>query len=62
MDCVGEELFPRAWFPEKQDGQRRFRALLHVVKQPKQRTILSDDAESAAFGLKAVEFRIVDGV
>ena len=58
---MGEELFPCAWFSEKEDGQRRLCALLHVVKQPKQGTILGEDAELAGFGLKAVEFRIADG-
>src|SRR6185312_13054047 len=62
VDGAGKELFPCAWFPEQQDGQRRLRAFLHVLKQPKQGAISGDDAESAGFGLKPVEFRISDRV
>jgi hypothetical protein len=62
MDCACEELFPGTWFSEKQDGQRRLGAFLHVVKQPKQGTIVGDDAELAGFVLEPVELGIADGV
>ena len=53
--------FPVPGSPRRRTVNGDLCALLHVVKQPKQGTILGDDAELAGFGLKAVEFRIADG-